>query len=107
MAPRKRTLLSEEIKKGTTYLKVGLGLILVIAGILSLQNLTTSGQNGYRFRQQEILNEQLTDENHRLQIEILEASSFSSINQMDKISKMIPAETVEFFKSRLERLSKK
>ncbi len=99
-----RCRLSEEVAKGVQYLSTGLVLIALIAGGLFMMNVSTSGQNGYKFRQQQVTYGQLEAENHQLQLQVLESGSFSEI-QTSVQMEMVPADDVDYFESRDERLS--
>lgn len=102
-----KTRLSEEIQKGVKYLSTGLIMVLVLCSTLFLMTVSSSSQNGYKFRQQELINEELTVENHELELKVLEATSFNTLQETGAIDHMVEANDINYFETRYERLSQK
>jgi len=101
-----RTLLSEEISKGTKYLAFGLALIFILSGSLFLLSVSVSSQNGYKFRQEELVREKLAIQNRQLQLKVLQATSFEKLKEEPVLENMIPVRNIEFYTTRYERLSR-
>lgn len=104
--PRKARL-SEEIQKGVKYLSTGLIMVLLLSSTLFLMSVGSSSQNGYKFRQEEIINKELTVENHELQLKVLEATSFASLQESGILDKMVPGDEINYYETRYERLSRR
>jgi len=101
-----KTLLSEDISRGTKYLAIGLALVFVLSGSLFLRTLSISSQNGYRISQEETVRNKLNQENHDLQLKLLKATALNELEEETVFKQMIPARNIEFFETRYERLSR-
>ena len=104
---KNKTRISEEIEKGVKYLNTGLIMVLVLCSTLFLMTVSSSSQNGYKFRQEEIINKQLTVENHELQLKVLEATSFNVLQETGAIDHMVEADDINYFETRYERTKSK
>jgi hypothetical protein len=104
---KNKTRLSEEIEKGVKYLNTGLIMVLVLCSTLFLMTVSSSSQNGYKFRQEELINKELTVENHELQLKVLEATSFNTLQENGAIDHMVEADNINYFETRYERLSQR
>ena len=104
--PKSKTRLSEEIQKGVRYLSTGLLMVLVLSGSLFLMSVSSSSQNGYKFRQEELLNQELTNQHRELELKVLEATSFDTLEDSGIIDAMIEADDIQYYETRYERLSR-
>lgn len=103
----KKNRLSEEVQNGVIYLNIGLALIMIFVGSIYLLSIGSSAQMGYSFTMKELEYNELKTKNENLKHQLLQVSSLSKLkNESSRIFIMEPAE-VEFFETRLDRLSKK
>jgi hypothetical protein len=103
----KKNRLSEEIKKGVLYLNIGLLLIICIIGTVYLISVGSSAQMGYSISLKQLELTELRTKNENLRHQLLQVSSLSDLQtDSNKISSMERAE-IEFYETRLNRLSKK
>lgn len=85
---KKRTPLSQEVRKAIITLLFGLVLITVALSIVFLLNTSNSHQKGYMHTQLRLQNEDLEDYNKALRIEVMEAKSILHLEQSEKIDEM-------------------
>ncbi len=88
----KKTPLSKEVKKSITWLFFTLIFLTVILSIVYLLNTTQSSQKGYALKQEQIRKEQLELQKRQLVNEIIEAMSFSKIEDSLIVEGMEKAE---------------
>ncbi|MBD3156688.1 hypothetical protein GF369_02560 [Candidatus Peregrinibacteria bacterium] len=85
---RKRTPLSQEIRKAIVTLMFGLVLITVVLSIVFLLNTSNSAQKGYVHSQLILQNEELDNINKELRMKVMEARSMVHLEETDKIDSM-------------------
>jgi hypothetical protein len=103
----KKNRLSEDIQKGVLYLNVGLILIICLTGLIYLFSLGGSSQMGYSFTMQERYYNELKNENETLKLQVLEASSYQTMNEDNLLIQEMESSQPEFYETRKDRLSKK
>ncbi len=85
---RKRTPLSQEVRKTIVALLFGLILITVVLSIVFLLNTSNSAQKGYVHSQLILQNEELENINKELRMKVLKAKSMFRLEESDKIYNM-------------------
>ena len=91
-AIKKRTPLSQEVKRAIIWLMFGLILITVVLSVVFLLNTSNSSQKGYIHSQLQLQNEELDNINKGLRIKVLKAKSILNLESLDKIGKMLTPE---------------
>jgi hypothetical protein len=99
--------LSQEVKNGVLYLNIGLVLIMIMTAIVYLVSIGDSAQMGYSFTVKEIEHTQLKNENENLKHQILRVSSLDNLKSQNNQLNLMQTAEVEFFETRLDRLSKR
>lgn len=92
----KRTPLSKEVKKSITWLIFTLIFLTVILSIVYLMNTTQSSQKGYELKQEQIKKDQLELQKRELVNKIIEAMSFSKIEDSDLVKAMQKPENPQY-----------
>lgn len=92
-----KSRLSEIVRSTSVWLGTSLVAIITVTSFLFLNNVTIKSQHGFRFKQQELLKNELTETNQDLKIKILNASSSDKINSSRQVKRMVQANEVEFF----------
>jgi hypothetical protein len=85
---RKRTPLSQEVRKTIIALLFGLVLITVVLSIVFLLNTSNSAQKGYVHSQLILQNEELENINKELRMKVLKAKSMFMLEESDKMYDM-------------------
>ncbi len=87
-----KTPLSQEIKKSIYMLIFTLLAIMVLVSMAYLLNSSQTTQKGYSLKQQQLEKDQLTQQTHDLVGKIIQAQSFSSIQNNELVKKMTKPE---------------
>lgn len=90
---RKRTPLSQEVRKAIVTLMFGLVLITVVLSIVFLLNTSNSAQKGYVHSQLILQNEELDNINKDLKMKVMEARSMLHLEETDNIDDMLKPES--------------
>ena len=85
---KKRTTLSEEVRKAIVTLLFSLVLITVALSIVFLLNTSNSAQKGYVHSQLILQNEELENLNKELRIQVMDAKSLINLENSDKVYEM-------------------
>lgn len=89
---KKRTPLSQEVRKAIVTLLFVLILITVALSTVFLLNTSNSAQKGYIHSQLILQNEELENLNKELKIKVMEAKSIVNLEQNDKVDIMTEPE---------------
>lgn len=89
-----KTPLSIEIKKSVYMLIFTLLSIIVLVSIVYLLNSSQSTQKGYSLKQQQLEKDNLIEESHDLVRKIIQAQSFSNIENSTLVKAMIKPQPV-------------
>lgn len=90
---KKRTPLSQEVRKAIVTLLFVLILITVALSIVFLLNTSNSAQKGYIHSQLILKNEDLDNLNKELKMKVMEAKSIVNLEQSDKVDEMTEPES--------------
>ena len=90
---KKRTPLSQEVRKAIVTLLFGLVLITVALSIVFLLNTSNSAQKGYIHSQLILQNEELENLNKELRMKVMEAKAIINLEKSNKIDEMVEPET--------------
>lgn len=90
---RKRTPLSQEVRKAVVTLMFGLVLITVVLSIVFLLNTSNSAQKGYVHSQLILQNDELDNINRELKMKVMEARSMLHLEKTDHIDDMLKPES--------------
>ena len=93
---KKRTPLSQEVRKAIVTLLFGLILITVVLSIVFLLNTSNSAQKGYVHSQLRLQNEELEDINRELKMKVMKAKSMFNLEKTEKISEMVDIEDLSY-----------
>ncbi|MBN1494166.1 hypothetical protein JW911_00305 [Candidatus Peregrinibacteria bacterium] len=93
---KKRTTLSQEVRRAIIWLFFGLILITVALSVVFLLNTSNSAQKGYIHSQLQLQNAELEAINKELRLKILQARSILHLESTDKIDVMINPEKTTF-----------
>jgi hypothetical protein len=93
---KKRTPLSQEVRKAIVTLLFGLVLITVVLSIVFLLNTSNSAQKGYVHSQLRLQNDELEDINRELKMKVIEARSMFQLDNTEKVEEMAKPESVMF-----------
>lgn len=93
---RKKTPLSQEVKKAVVTLLFGLVLITVVLGIVFLLNTSSSAQKGYLYSQLRLQNEELESLNRELRMQVIEARSIFNLERIEKVTEMTKPDSIMF-----------
>lgn len=93
---KKRTPLSQEVRKAIVTLLFGLVLIIVVLSIVFLLNTSNSAQKGYVHSQLRLQNDELEDLNRELKMKVIEARSMFNLESTEKVDEMVKPESVMF-----------
>lgn len=93
---RSKSRLSKLVQNTSIWLGSCLMLIIIVTSFLFLNNVTIKSQHGFRFKEQEILKNELTETNQDLKIKILNASSSDKINSSRQVKRMVQADDIEY-----------
>jgi len=85
---KRRTTLSQEVRKAIMTLLFGLVLITVALSIVFLLNTSNSAQKGYVHSQLILQNEELENMNKELKIKVMDAKSLINLESSDKVYSM-------------------
>jgi hypothetical protein len=88
-----RTPFSMEIKRSIYMLIFTLLAIIVLVSIVYLLNSSQSTQKGYSLKQQQLEKDTLVEQSHDLVRKIIQAQSFSNIENNALVKAMIKPET--------------
>lgn len=89
---KKRTPLSQEVRRSIVTLLFVLVLITVALSIVFLLNTSNSAQKGYIHSQLILQNEKLENQNKELKMKVLEAKSIINLENSDKVDEMVDPE---------------
>jgi len=89
---KKRTTLSQEVKRAIFWLLFGLVLITVVLSVVFLLNTSNSAQKGYIHSQLQLQNEELDNINKELRMKVLKARSILNLESTNKIDEMLTPE---------------
>lgn len=95
-ALKKRTPLSQEVKRAIIWLMFGLVLITVVLSVVFLLNTSNSAQKGYIHSQLQLQNAELENINKELRIKVLKAKSILNLESLEKIHQMLTPEKKTF-----------
>lgn len=93
---KKRTPLSQEVRKSIVALLFGLVLITVVLSIVFLLNTSNSAQKGYVHSQLRLQNEELEDINRELKMKVTKAKSLFTLEKTIKIDEMLDPEGLTY-----------
>jgi len=93
---KKRTTLSQEVKRAIIWLFFGLILITVVLSVVFLLNTSNTAQKGYIHSQLQLQNEELENINKELRMKVLEARSILHLESLDKINDMTAPDNSTF-----------
>ncbi|MFC1810182.1 hypothetical protein ACFLZH_01665 [Patescibacteria group bacterium] len=93
---KKRTPLSQEVRKAIVTLLFGLVLITVALSIVFLLNTSNSAQKGYVHSQLILQNEELENLNKELKMKVMDAKSIIHLESSDKVNQMEEPESTPF-----------
>jgi uncharacterized protein (DUF3084 family) len=93
---RKRTPLSQEVRKTIVALLFGLVLITVVLSIVFLLNTSNSAQKGYVHSQLRLQNEELENINKELRMKVMKARSMFNLESTNKINEMDKPESASY-----------
>jgi hypothetical protein len=85
---KKRTTLSQEVRKAIMTLLFGFVLITVALSIVFLLNTSNSAQKGYVHSQLILQNEELENLNKELRMKVMDAKSLIHLESSDKVFDM-------------------
>lgn len=85
---KKRTTLSQEVRKAIMTLLFGLVLITVALSIVFLLNTSNSAQKGYVHSQLILQNEELENLNKELRMKVMDAKSLLNLESSNKVNSM-------------------
>ncbi|MCD6109877.1 hypothetical protein J7J83_03925 [bacterium] len=86
---RKKSTLSQEVRKTIVTLMFGLVLITVILSIVFLLNTSNSAQKGYVHSQLILQNEELENTNKALKMKVMNARSMINLENTNHIKNML------------------
>jgi len=89
---KRRTPLSQEIRKSIVTLMFGLVLITVTLSIVFLLNTSNSAQKGYVHSQLILQNEELDNVNKELKMKVMDAQSMLHLEDTNHIHDMLKPE---------------
>ena len=93
---KKRTTLSQEVKRSIIWLFFGLILITVVLSVVFLLNTSNSAQKGYVHTQLRLENEELENINKELRMKVLQARSILHLEDTNQIEEMVEPENSTF-----------
>lgn len=85
---KRRTTLSQEVRKAIVTLLFGLVLITVALSIVFLLNTSNSAQKGYVHSQLILQNEELEDLNKELRMKVMDAKALINLENNEKVDYM-------------------
>lgn len=93
---KKRTTLSQEVKRTIIWLMFGLVLITVVLSVVFMLNTSNTAQKGYVHSQLQLQNEELDNINKELRMKVLKARSILNLEETSKIDDMVEAENPKY-----------
>jgi hypothetical protein len=88
---KKRTPLSQEVRRAIIWLMFGLVIITVVLSVVFLLNTSNTAQKGYVHSQLQLQNQELENANKELRMKVLKARSILNLENTQKIEEMIQA----------------